>query len=97
VVWSRNGWFSGPGAIQDFANPAQLDRLDWYSAHDWKVPYPGDKAILTPNQVPGYSLPAGYLGDQGASTEPPATRAGRGARTPGPRAGVFMPNYRWNT
>jgi hypothetical protein len=63
VVWSRNGRFNGKGAIQDFANPAQLNRLDWYSAHNWKVPYPGDKAILAPSQVPGANLPAGYLGD----------------------------------
>jgi hypothetical protein len=53
----------GPGAIQDWANPAQLNRLDWYSAHNWRVPYPGDKKILGPSQVPGANLPAGYLGD----------------------------------
>jgi YVTN family beta-propeller protein len=63
VVWSRNGRFNGKGAIQDWANPAQLNRLDWYSAHNWKVPYPGDKTILTPSEVPGANLPAGYLGD----------------------------------
>jgi YVTN family beta-propeller protein len=63
VVWSRNGRFNGLTAIQDFANPAQLNRLDWYSAHGWTVPYPGDKAILAPSQVPGANLPADYLGD----------------------------------
>ncbi len=63
VVWSRNGRFNGNGAIQDWANPAQLNRLDWYSAHNWKVPYPGDRTVLTPGQVPGHNLPAGYLGD----------------------------------
>lgn len=63
VVWSRNGHFNGTNAIQDYANPAQLNRLDWYSAHDWKVPYPGDKTILAPGQVPGATLPADYLGD----------------------------------
>ena len=63
VVWSRNGHFVGRNAIQDFANPAQLNRLIWYSAHDWKVPYPGDKKILAPSQVPGANLPADYLGD----------------------------------
>ena len=63
VVWSRNGRFNGKGAIQDWANPAQLNRLDWYSAHGWKVPYPGDKTILAPGQVPGHNLPADYLGD----------------------------------
>jgi Phosphoesterase family len=63
VVWSRNGHFTGPKALVDYANPAQLYRLDWYSAHNWKVPYPGDKKILAPSQVPGAQLPAGYLGD----------------------------------
>jgi YVTN family beta-propeller protein len=63
VVWSRSGRFVGKNAIQDWANPAQLNRLIWYSAHDWKVPYPGDKKILAPNQVPGANLPADYLGD----------------------------------
>ncbi len=57
------GRFVGSHAIQDFANPAQLNRLDWYSAHDWKVPYPGDNKILTPDEVPGHNLPADYLGD----------------------------------
>ena len=63
VVWSHNGRFNGKGAIQDYANPAQLNRLDWYSAHDWKTPYPGDSAILSPGQAPGADLPADYLGD----------------------------------
>ena len=63
VVWSRNGHFTGKGALVDWANPAQLNHLDWYSAHNWKVPYPGEKKILAPSQVPGANLPAGYLGD----------------------------------
>lgn len=63
LVWSRQGRFNGKSAIVDWANPAQLNRLDWYSAHNWKEPYPGDKAILAPSQVPGATLPAGYLGD----------------------------------
>jgi YVTN family beta-propeller protein len=65
VLWSRNGRFNGRLAIVDYANPAQLNRLDWYTAHGWKTPYPGDKAILAPNQVPGANLPAGYLGEDG--------------------------------
>jgi YVTN family beta-propeller protein len=63
VAWGQHQRFVGSHAVQDWANPAQLNRVDWYSAHDWKVPYPGDKAILPPNQVPGHNLPAGYLGD----------------------------------
>ena len=26
----------------------QLNRFDWYSAHNWSVAYPGDKAVLRP-------------------------------------------------
>ena len=63
VGWSRDGRFNGKGATQDWANPAQLNRLDWYSAHGWEVPYPGDKTILSPSQVPGRNLPSNYLGD----------------------------------
>jgi hypothetical protein len=63
VVWSRNGRFNGSTALQDWANPAQLNRLDWYSAHNWAVPYPGDAVILAPSEVPGHNLPAGYLGE----------------------------------
>ncbi len=63
VVWSRSGKLTGAGAVVDWANAAQLNRLDWYSAHNWKTPYPGDSAILAPAQVPGANLPAGYLGD----------------------------------
>jgi hypothetical protein len=65
-VWSRNGRFNANHAVQDWANPEQLNRLDWldwYSAHDGRVPNPGDKAILAPAQVPGANLPADYLGD----------------------------------
>jgi hypothetical protein len=43
-------------------NPSQLNRFDWYSAHDWKVAYPGDSKIYLPDQVPGYRLPAAFLG-----------------------------------
>jgi len=63
LVWGRGGHFTGKGAVQDWANPAQLNHYDWYSAHGWKVPYPGESKILAPSQVPGANLPAGYLGD----------------------------------
>ena len=62
VAWQANQHFGGLRPIVDYANPEQLNRYDWYSAHDWKVPYPGDKAILAPAQVPGANLPADYLG-----------------------------------
>ena len=63
VVWSRTGRFNGKSALVDWANPAQLDRLDWYSSHNWKIPYPGDSKILAPDQVPGRALPHDYLGN----------------------------------
>jgi hypothetical protein len=51
--------FDGP----DRVNPELLNRFDWYSAHDWRIAYPGDPKIYTPDQVPGRNLPAAYLGD----------------------------------
>lgn len=63
IVWSHNGRFNSSKAIVDYANPEQLNRVTWYSAHNWKVPYPGDSKILAPNEVPGHNLPANYLGD----------------------------------
>jgi YVTN family beta-propeller protein len=62
VAWSRHQRFSGRNAVPDYANPAQLNRLDWYSATGWRRPYPGDLKILAPNQVPGRSRPAADLG-----------------------------------
>ena len=41
-----------PGSAKA-TNPAQLNRLDWYTNHGWTVPYPGDATILAPDQVPG--------------------------------------------
>ena len=62
-AWSaqqgRAGHFDGP----DKVNPEQMNRFDWYSAHDWRVAYPGDPKIYTPNQVPGRNLPAAFIGD----------------------------------
>jgi hypothetical protein len=51
--------FDGP----DRVNPQLLNRLDWYSARNWRVAYPGDPKIYTPNEVPGRNLPAAFLGD----------------------------------
>jgi YVTN family beta-propeller protein len=58
VQQGREGRFNGP----DKVNPEQLNRYDWYSAHDWRVAYPGDPQIYLPDQVPGRNLPAAYLG-----------------------------------
>ena len=51
--------FDGP----DRVNPQQMNRFDWYGAHDWRVAYPGDPKIYTPDEVPGRNLPAAFLGD----------------------------------
>jgi YVTN family beta-propeller protein len=53
AAWSAQQHFGGAQPAPDMANPAQLNRLDWYSAHNWSKPYPGDNKILTPSQVPG--------------------------------------------
>jgi phospholipase C len=52
---------TGPHAVADSVNPAQMNRYDWYSATGWTKPYPGDKTILAPDQVPGRNLPAANL------------------------------------
>jgi hypothetical protein len=54
---------TGKHAAPDSVNPQQLNRYDWYTAHGWKKPYPGDKNILTPGEVPGRNWPVGYLGE----------------------------------
>ena len=54
----RQGHFDGP----DHVNPQEMNRFDWYSAHDWRVAYPGDQKIYLPNQVPGRNLPTAYIG-----------------------------------
>jgi YVTN family beta-propeller protein len=56
----EKGLFNGP----DHVDPAQLNRFDWYSAHNWQVAYPGDPKIYLPNQVPGRNLPAAFIGNQ---------------------------------
>ena len=62
VAWTRRvaaaGKFSGPDRIDS----AQLNRWDWYSAHNWSVAYPGDAKIYRPDQVPGRKLPAMFVG-----------------------------------
>jgi YVTN family beta-propeller protein len=63
VSWSRRQRFNGRGARPDAEKPALLNRLDWYSSHNWKVAYPGDGKIYAPDQVPGRSLPAAFIGN----------------------------------
>jgi YVTN family beta-propeller protein len=65
AAWSRHQHFNGHGAVEDFANPAQLNRLDWYSATRWRRVYPGDLRILAPNQVPGRHRSSLDIGSDG--------------------------------
>jgi YVTN family beta-propeller protein len=52
---------TGPHAVADSVNPAQMNRYDWYSSTGWTKSYPGDAKILAPDQVPGRNLPAADL------------------------------------
>jgi YVTN family beta-propeller protein len=63
VSWKQHQRFLGPNAIPDAAKPVLFNRFDWYSAHDWKVAYPGDPKIYLPDEVPGRNLPAAFIGD----------------------------------
>ena len=65
-TWGEQQHFGGTDPIPDYANPRLLNRFDWYSATGWTKPYPGDKQILTPAEVPGALglggvLPSGEL------------------------------------
>ena len=65
TAWSRHQHVNGPHAVNDSSNPAQLNRLDWYSATGWSRVYPGDLRILAPNQVPGRHRSALDIGTGG--------------------------------
>lgn len=56
--WKSQQRLSGPNAVPDFANPAQMNHFTWYETHGWKTPYPGESKIYAPNQVPGAYLPS---------------------------------------
>jgi hypothetical protein len=53
AAWSRHQRFNGPECEEDWAKPALLNRLDWYSAHGWRVAYPGDPKIYLPSPGAG--------------------------------------------
>jgi YVTN family beta-propeller protein len=56
--WKTQQRLTGPTARADSANPAQMNHFDWYDAHDWARPYPGETTIVAPADVPGAGLPA---------------------------------------
>ena len=63
MAGSASKHLTGMHAAVDAVNPEQLNRYDWYTAHGWSKPYPGDSKILKPAEVPGHNLPTGYLGE----------------------------------
>jgi hypothetical protein len=63
VRWSKRQPFNNAAARPDAENPSMLNRLDWYSAHNWTVAYPGDRKIFMPDQVPGRNLPNAFIGN----------------------------------
>ncbi|WP_405730600.1 phosphoesterase [Streptomyces sp. NBC_01537] len=57
-TWASHQRLTGPNAVPDYANPAQMNRYTWYQTHNWTKPYPGDSKIYAPNDVPGAYLPS---------------------------------------
>ncbi|MEU9476026.1 alkaline phosphatase family protein [Streptomyces sp. NPDC048191] len=57
-AWKSKQHLTGSHAIPDFANPAQMNHFTWYQTHNWKTPYPGEKKIYAPNDVPGAYIPS---------------------------------------
>ncbi len=56
--WITTQHTTGNGAVPDYADPEQMNRYTWYEAHHFKVPYPGDRTIYAPAQVPGAYIPS---------------------------------------
>ncbi|MER6277960.1 alkaline phosphatase family protein [Streptomyces sp900105245] len=56
--WKSKQRLTGPHAVPDFANPAQMNHLTWYETHEWKKPYPGEHRIYAPDDVPGAYIPS---------------------------------------
>ena len=57
-TWASHQRLTGPNAVPDYANPTQMNRYTWYQTHNWTKPYPGDKKVYVPNDVPGAYLPS---------------------------------------
>lgn len=57
-AWKSEQRLTGPHAVPDYANPAQMNHLTWYQTHNWARPYPGEKKIYAPNDVPGAFIPS---------------------------------------
>ncbi|MEU6275389.1 bifunctional YncE family protein/alkaline phosphatase family protein [Streptomyces populi] len=57
-TWKSHQRLTGPNAVPDFANPAQMNHFTWYQAHGWTEPYPGEHKLFEPRDVPGAYLPS---------------------------------------
>ncbi|MFH8342480.1 phosphoesterase [Streptomyces sp. AM6-12] len=57
-TWKSEQRLTGPNAVPDYANPAQMNHYTWYQTHNWAKPYPGEKKLYAPNDVPGAYLPS---------------------------------------
>jgi hypothetical protein len=58
ALWKSQQRLTGPDARADSTNPAQMNHFDWYDAHNWSKPYPGEDTIYAPEDVPGAYIPA---------------------------------------
>jgi YVTN family beta-propeller protein len=56
--WTTHQRLTGPNAVADYANPAQMNHFTWYQTHGWQSPYPGERQVFAPDQVPGAYLPS---------------------------------------
>jgi YVTN family beta-propeller protein len=56
--WTTHQRLTGPNAVADYANPAQMNHFTWYQTHGWQQPYPGENQVFAPDQVPGAYLPS---------------------------------------
>ncbi|GAA0933121.1 MULTISPECIES: bifunctional YncE family protein/alkaline phosphatase family protein [Streptomyces violaceusniger group] len=56
--WKSKQRLTGPNAVPDYAPPAQMNHLTWYQTHNWAKPYPGEKKIYAPKDVPGAYIPS---------------------------------------
>ncbi|MFJ9854450.1 alkaline phosphatase family protein [Streptomyces sp. NPDC101150] len=56
--WKSKQRLTGPHAVPDYANPAQMNHLTWYETYNWNKPYPGENKIFAPQDVPGAYIPS---------------------------------------
>ncbi|QUC62539.1 phosphoesterase [Streptomyces sp. A2-16] len=57
-TWASHQRLTGAHAVPDYANAEQMNRYTWYQTHAWTEPYPGDRKVYAPNDVPGAYLPS---------------------------------------